>query len=118
MSLPRILRSSSAGRPISSRSLSSTSPPTSALLGNKPITAAEETLLPEPDSPTIASVCPGATEKSIPATAGTRPPSVRKVTCRSWTSRTGRSAMGHPRVQYAVQQVHHEIGQDHQERRE
>ena len=38
-----------------------TSPEIFADFGNSPITASEDTLLPEPDSPTIANVSPLAT---------------------------------------------------------
>src|SRR5262249_3165183 len=96
---------------------SSTSPVTSAFDGSRPITAAELTLLPEPDSPTIASVSPGATAKSMPSTAGTGPPSVATVTCRSWTSSTG-SAVEHRRVEHTVHYVHHQVREDDQEGRE
>jgi hypothetical protein len=45
-------------------------------------------LLPDPDSPTIASVLPRWAEKDTPRTACTVPRSVGNLTCRSRTSRT------------------------------
>src|SRR4051812_2469755 len=53
-----------------------------------PITVRNDTLLPEPDSPTTPRVSPRATEKETPSTAFTRPSSVGKLTCRSVTSRS------------------------------
>src|SRR5690348_7296171 len=47
------------------------------------------TLLPDPDSPTIPSVSPAATEKLTPSTARRMPASVKNWVCRSRTSRTG-----------------------------
>ena len=41
------------------------------------------TLLPEPDSPTMPTTSPFATEKLTPSTARTRPSSVRNETLRS-----------------------------------
>ena len=49
--------------------------------------AALVTLLPEPDSPTIASVLPLSTVKDTLSTAFSNPSSVGKVTQRSRTSR-------------------------------
>src|SRR5580700_7539265 len=53
------------------------------------ITASEETLLPEPDSPTIPSVFPASTENERPFTARTMPSSVRNVTSRFFTESSG-----------------------------
>ena len=52
------------------------------------------TLLPEPDSPTSASVSPRARLKETPFTAGTTPLSVLKRTRRSDTSSTGVAVIG------------------------
>ena len=49
----------------------------------------EETVLPDPDSPTIPSVWPGATVYEIPSTARTIPSSVRNATRRSSTLTSG-----------------------------
>jgi hypothetical protein len=42
------------------------------------MTVRNETLLPDPDSPTMPSVSPSRIEKVIPSTAFTRPSSVGK----------------------------------------
>jgi len=49
-------------------------------------------LLPQPDSPTIASVSPGASAKLIPSTALTTPWRVVKKVCSASTSSKGRGA--------------------------
>ena len=73
------------------RSSSSCSPsrtePSIRALGERvrPRIVCAVTLLPEPDSPTIASTSPGASSKETPSTACTRPPSVSKQTRRSST---------------------------------
>src|ERR1700690_3439736 len=51
-------------------------------------------LLPEPDSPTMATVSPGPTLRSIPRTACTSPSGVSKRTCSPRMSRIGASAIG------------------------
>ena len=55
----------------------------------RPMIACAVTLLPEPDSPTIASVLPRATESETPSTAWTMPSSVGKRTTRFETERYG-----------------------------
>ena len=59
-----------------------------ALCGRMPRTACEITVLPEPLSPTSATVWPVSTAKLTPRTASTRPSSARKSTARSsiWSS--------------------------------
>ncbi len=52
----------------------------------RPMIVWVETLLPEPDSPTMPSVCPASTEKDTPRTACTTPSGVRNDTYRSCTS--------------------------------
>src|SRR5260370_24219930 len=42
--------------------------------------------LPQPDSPTMASVSPSSTWKETPSTARLIPSGVRKWVCRFWTS--------------------------------
>jgi len=46
---------------------------TRAALGRMPIIACETTVLPDPDSPTSATVEPGRTEKETSRTASIRP---------------------------------------------
>src|SRR5664280_2479432 len=57
----------------------------------RPRIASAVTLLPDPDSPTIPRVRPGATANEIPSTARTTPSSVRNRTLRSFTRRYGAS---------------------------
>jgi hypothetical protein len=57
-------------------------------LGRRPSSAIELTLLPEPDSPTMASTSPVATLYETFLAAGTQTPSTPKSTERSLTSRT------------------------------
>ena len=52
----------------------------------RPMIVWVETLLPEPDSPTMPRVCPASTAKETPRTACTMPSDVLKDTCRSSTS--------------------------------
>ena len=54
----------------------------------RPMIVRQVTLFPEPDSPTIPSVCPFSTENETPSTALTTPSSVRKDVRRSLTSRS------------------------------
>ena len=61
ISLPRTLRSSLAPSPASSRPSSWIEPVTRAVGGSRPRSAIELELLPEPDSPTIASTSPRRT---------------------------------------------------------
>src|SRR4051812_15641210 len=86
-----------------------------------PITVRNDTLLPEPDSPTTPRVSPRATEKETPSTAFTRPSSVGKLTCRSLTSRscsgTGNSALRLRalllRVERVAQAISEEVHAEH-----
>ncbi len=59
-----------------------TAPPTifAGGSGNSRITASAASDLPQPDSPTIASVSPGATVSERPSTAGNTPPRVNNET--------------------------------------
>jgi hypothetical protein len=52
----------------------------------RPMTVSDETLLPEPDSPTMPSAWPLSTVYETPSTAFTTPSSVGKWTLRSSTS--------------------------------
>ena len=63
--------------------------------GRMPSSASEVTLLPQPDSPTIPSVSPGAMSNEIPLTACTVPRPVQNWTCRSSTARRGSLTHGH-----------------------
>src|SRR3954447_4435558 len=78
-----------------------------------------DTLLPEPDSPTMPSTSPWLRVKDSPSTAVTTPRRVRNLTVRPCTSssgsplRTERSAgsgTAHPRVEPGVHDVHHGVG--------
>ena len=51
------------------------------------------TLLPQPDSPTIASVSPFSTENEMPSTAPTMPSSVLNEVLRSLTSSSAMAGM-------------------------
>src|SRR5437868_6590053 len=108
ISLPLIARISRSFRPSSSRPRKMTFPEISAPgVRIRPSMPIIETLLPEPDSPTIPSTSPSSTEKERPCTAVKEP----KLTRRSWTS----SSMAHPRVEPGVQDVHHGVGQHDEE---
>src|SRR5690606_33286514 len=61
-------------------------------LGTRPITASEVTLLPEPDSPTIASVSPASTWYDRPSTAIALAPPVRNSARRPSTRNAGAAA--------------------------
>ena len=58
--LPRILASCLSGMPTSSCPRSRTLPFTRADSGSSPMTASDDTDLPDPDSPTMPSTSPGA----------------------------------------------------------
>src|SRR4051794_24598794 len=74
------------------------------------------TLLPEPDSPTIPRISPGAMLNDTPSTARTSPSSVRNETRRLRTSRSGSLANAHPRIEQAVDDVDDGVGEDDEER--
>src|SRR2546421_9535095 len=89
--------------------------------GLSPMIVRQVTLLPEPDSPTIPSVCPFSIEKVTPSTAFTMPSSVRKWVLRSRTSRSAIStASGQPDpwIDPGVEEVDDEVEDDDRERRE
>src|SRR3954466_7633375 len=87
----------------------------------RPMTVRNETLFPEPDSPTTPSVSPRATENDTPSTAFTRPSSVGKLTCRSLTSRSCSGTESSPldlralllRVERVAQAVSEEVHAQH-----
>ncbi len=61
ISLPRIRRSLCDGIPMSSRSPITAEPARAPFGGRRPMSAIDDCVLPEPDSPTIASTSPGRT---------------------------------------------------------
>src|SRR3954464_15064660 len=79
-----------------------------------PITVRLETLLPDPDSPTMPSALPGYTSYEIPSTAFTRPSSVSKCTYRSRTVSSG-SGIFHARVDEGVEDVDDQVRDDDEE---
>src|SRR5262249_51315069 len=79
------------------------------------ITAIIETVLPEPDSPTIPTTSSTSTVSERPSTARRIPASVRNETERSRTSRSG-SGNSHPRGEPRVEQVDDRVA-DHDEER-
>ena len=97
MRLPRSARISGPSRTSVARStgasgvfgsVKSTRPPsTRPFLGRRPITVCEITVLPEPDSPTSATVLPAGTRKLTPFTTSEAPPCMAKPTRRSSTLR-------------------------------
>ena len=113
MPRPRILRISGSLRVSSSRPSSRTEPVTRAMRGSSRSSDRQVTLLPEPDSPTIATVWPRSTEKLTPFTACTVACSVANRTFRSVTVRVGVTGPpgevvpGHPAV------LHHEADLAH-----
>src|SRR4051794_234354 len=88
ISLPRPLRSSSGGSVSRSRPLNSTSPEITVRARlSRPMIARFETLLPEPDSPTMPRVSPRDSVNDTSETAWTMPSEVGKRTVRPRTSR-------------------------------
>src|SRR4051812_4415188 len=80
-----------------------------------------ETLLPEPDSPTIPTTSPGFTVNETPSTARTSPSSVRNDTRRSLTSSSGSAMAQHlldgtdARVEERIHHVHQRVCDDDEE---
>ena len=85
---PRTSRSASLDIDSRSRPSKSACPETRAPCVSRRIVWVA-TLLPAPDSPTIASVCPRPTWKETPRTASTTPSRVGNETVRSRTSSSG-----------------------------
>src|SRR4051794_11236137 len=87
-----------------------------------PMTVRLETLLPEPDSPTMPSAWPRVTSYETPSTAFTIPSSVSKWTVRSRTLRRGSEAIllgiADARIDHRVQDVHDQVRDDDEERAE
>src|ERR1700704_2329929 len=115
MSLPRIARSSLSEAFRRSRPSNITSPEMCAFdCRVSPITVRLDTLLPEPDSPTIPSASPARTSYEMPSTAFTRPSSVWKCTYRSRTVSSG-SGIFHARVDERIEDVDDQVGDDDEE---
>src|SRR5690625_7459150 len=89
MVLPRCLLISLSDRPSRDSPARVTSPPTWAFSDSRPMTAIEVTDLPDPDSPTVPSTCPGYRSKLTPRTACTVPASVGERPLRDRTLSTG-----------------------------
>src|SRR5689334_13466824 len=117
---PRTRRSTSGSAPIRSMP-SKRAVPLTCAPRVRPAMVCVATLLPEPDSPTMASVLPRSTSKESPRTAWTTPSAVLKATLRSRTSRSAMAvtsatllARGEPHVRGVelleggdVDRVHH-----------
>src|SRR2546429_145828 len=126
ISLPRTVRNSDGGSSSRLRPLKTASPVEIVFArGFRPMIVRQVTLLPQPDSPTIASVFPFSTENDTPSTAPTMPSSVRNCVFRSRTSRSAtpsvyRAALRQPdpRIDPGVQQVDQQVEDDHHHRGE
>jgi hypothetical protein len=62
---------------------------TRPVLASRRMIASDETDLPQPDSPTMATISPRLTVYEMPSTAWTVPREVSNCTCRSRTSSNG-----------------------------
>src|SRR5437764_5420344 len=93
MRRPRRLRISFSRRPRRLWPRKITSPEIRAVFGRRPSIDIEDTLLPEPDSPTIPSTSFSCTSNDTPSTAFTTPSSIGNYTWRSRTERTAPSGM-------------------------
>src|SRR5437867_3848760 len=96
MASPRILRISGSGSSSRSRPSKITRPPTVCPGGDaiRRRIDSDVTLLPQPDSPTTASVSPRSTENDTPSTARTTPSRVKKYVFRPCTSSSGAAGVG------------------------
>src|ERR1022692_2244061 len=130
MASPRTFRISASGNPSRSRPSNRTLP-SIVLPGGDAISRRIEsdvTLLPQPDSPTMASVSPRWTEKEMPSTARTTPSRVKKYVFSPFTSRsavlgvcdvsTTSHAPGKPRVQRIAHSVAEQVYGKHCQRQE
>src|SRR5689334_18729006 len=124
ISLPRTRRSSSGDSFRRSRSLNIASPEEIVFWrGLSPMMVMQVTLLPHPDSPTMASVLPLSTLKETPSTAPTTPSSVLNEVFRSRTSSSGTGmtdGSGEPdaRIDPGVQEVDQQVDEDDDQGRE
>ena len=101
MSSPRTARISLSGRSRRLRPSSLISP--AAILpgglGTSRMIESDVTDLPQPDSPTIPSVSPGASEKLMPSTAANELPPVRNSVRRPFTSRSALVVIPRPQAE-------------------
>src|SRR5881227_542706 len=113
ISLPRISRSRLGLAVRRSSSFQIAVPEDIAVrFGLSPMIVRQVTLLPEPDSPTIPSVCPLSTVNETPSTARTTPSSVLKYVFRSLTSRSATSGKADSGVDQRVEQIDDEVEDD------
>ena len=90
ISFPRMVRSHDSSAPTRLRPSNHTSPPSMRPFdGSSWLIAAAVVVLPEPDSPTMASVRPRWTSSDTSRTAGAQPPAVRNDTVRSRIASNG-----------------------------
>src|SRR6266542_5027384 len=96
MASPRTLRISASGSSSRSRPSKITRPPTVRPGGDaiRRRIDSDVTLLPQPDSPTTASVSPRPTENDTPSTARTTPSRVKKYVFMPSTSSSGAAGVG------------------------
>src|SRR6266700_5112375 len=121
--LPRIFSISRSPRLRRSRPSSITRPEVTRpfALGTRPMSESAVMLLPQPDSPTSASVSFRPSVNPTPRTAGYQVPPMRNSVVRSSTTRAGsalRSLMAEPRIGRIAQAVaeHVEAQHDHEDR--
>src|SRR6202162_1784261 len=75
--------------------------------------------LPQPDSPTMASVSPSPTWKETPSTARLIPSGVRKWVCKFWTSSNAiLQAFSHAGIERITQAVADQVDGEHGDRQE
>src|SRR5436190_1970836 len=128
MASPRTLRISASGSSSRSRPSKITRPATVRPGGDaiRRRIDSDVTLLPQPDSPTTASVSPRSTENDTPSTARTTPSRVKKYVFRPCTSSSGAAGSGdgfiashaprETRVERVAHAVDEEIHREHRER--
>src|SRR5262249_50382009 len=127
MSLPRTSRIASSSSPSKSTPASFTEPPAirPGGSGTSRISDNAVMLLPQPDSPTIASVSCGVSEKLTPSTALTTPWRRSKNVCSPSTSSKGgslrtvmdgsRQSIAQPRIKDIAQRIAEQVGAEHGE---
>ena len=92
-------------------------------LEGRPVSTLAKVDLPQPDSPTMARVSPGATEKETPSTARTMPSRVKKCVFRPSISSRGASVSiasgshvaGEARIERVAQTVAQHVHRQHGE---
>src|SRR5215813_370521 len=116
MALPRTSRICSSERASRSRPSNSSLPATMRPGGDAMSLRMESevTLLPQPDSPTTASVSPTDTENETPSTARTTPSRVKKCVCKSSISSSGLGlAIGlHVASKAGIERIAHAVAQE------